>query len=280
MDITQDYCNRCMDQDSEFPSQETESVHNDPEFIQKKLKPILRSGRETKPIKSIARQLNISETDLHETFKQLDSENGLPYGYYDKIERLFVRTHQEEEIDENLLLDMIKQSYGFKTFHHQGLTGYLRAGRHVPSRKVLSALHQLRKKQKILGFKKGQRWLWRLPNPDEKEGKVDKVRYTTTHKNESGHKIKNSDFTSSGGFQFASEELSFSGTSIDNKSHSKIDDDIEGEDSEKDNNEEENYSLAELARSVGHNSTVQQVSYDDDDDDDFNIEFEDPEEED
>ncbi|HKZ40487.1 MAG TPA: hypothetical protein VJ044_05960 [Candidatus Hodarchaeales archaeon] len=154
-------------------------LSDDPEFSQK-LKLILRQGREIKPIRSLARQLGLQENNLHEMFKQLDHEAILPFGYYDKIDRTYVRTHSDEELDEGNLLDMIYQSYGYKVFHHGGLTAYIRLGKPTSSRKVLNALHLMRKKNKIKGWKKGVNWLWRLPNPnadpnDEDESPPDNV---------------------------------------------------------------------------------------------------------
>lgn len=180
-------------------TEETESslidqYFHDKDFLQKKLKPLLRSGRATKPIRSLSRKLNIPEIDLHELFKLYDNEGKLPYGYYDKIERNFIRTHQEEEIDPDLLLDLIHKSFGSKVFHHQGLTSFIRMGRNISSRRVYMVLHTLRKDKKLIGFKKGSRWLWRLPCEDDSdedlEVSAEKEQTIRRHKRRRGQKFK------------------------------------------------------------------------------------------
>ncbi|OLS24908.1 MAG: hypothetical protein HeimC3_17840 [Candidatus Heimdallarchaeota archaeon LC_3] len=260
---TKYYCARCATQSTEKEEETKSNSLEDQEFIQNKLKPILRQGRELKPIKSLARQLNLTETQLHEGFKKLDLENALPYGYYDRVERVYVRTHQDEELDEDMLLEMIIKSYGFKVFHHQGLTGYMRIGRNIPSRKVLNALHQLRKKDKVIGFKKGPRWLWRLPNSEESDPSF----FQSEDPQIGGGK----DITSKDppnqptGFTFASDDLEFTDSPKEKKDSSSKE---EGEE------EEQNYSLAELTKTTSPN-----MGESDDDDDDFEIVFVDAEEE-
>ena len=160
------------------------TLFSDQIFLKTKLKPLLINGRESKPIKSLARQLGIPENELHEHFKKMDTEGTLPYGYYDKIERIYVRTHIEEEIDETLLLDLINKSYGYKTFHHQSLASNLLTGRQITPRNVLNSLHQLRKQGKIIGFRKGDLWLWKLPNPNEEEETLTENDTAQMHENE------------------------------------------------------------------------------------------------
>ncbi|MHA2104422.1 MAG: hypothetical protein ACW981_13425 [Candidatus Hodarchaeales archaeon] len=167
---------------------------------------------------------------------------------------------------------MILQSYGFKTFHHQGLTGFIRAGRQIPSRKVLNVLHQLRKKEKVIGFKKGPRWLWRLPNPEGFDVKgVIGGESGGQANNSEGVSAPNSETkeTDSSGFSFSSDELDFSPRDSDEKKSSKKEE-SESEEIEVDT---QNYSLAELTRSVSPSTGES----DDDDDDDFEIIFADAE---
>ena len=131
-----------------------------------KLKSVLRSGRNEKPLKSLARILNKEEAELHEVLKVMDKKS-LPYGYYDKIDKIYVRTHLTEDIPEDLLLDLISKCYDYQIFGAKGLTDYISMGRETTIRKVIQALHEARKKEKVKGLKKGNRWLWRLPKPDE-----------------------------------------------------------------------------------------------------------------
>ena len=273
---TKHYCARCASQSNEKEELVNTNTLDDQDFIQNKLKPILRQGRELKPIKSLARQLNLTESQLHEGFKKLDLENDLPYGYYDRVEKIYVRTHQDEELDEDLLLEMIIKSYGFKVFHHQGLTGYMRIGRNIPSRKVLNALHQLRKKNKVIGFKKGPRWLWRLPNPEESDPSYSRNRTTHIAKD---NLISNpeTDIKAPAGYSFASDDLEFADSPKENKrSSSKKDEKDEKTEKEEDEEiDDHNYSLAELTKSSSPN-----IGESDDDDDDFEIVFADAEEDD
>lgn len=167
---------------------------------------------------------------------------------------------------------MIFQSYGYKTFHHQGLTSFIRAGRHIPSRKVLNVLHQLRKKEKVIGFKKGPRWLWRLPHPEGSNEKIAIKGETTGAQNlpeNISDPIQESDSIKSAGFSFSSDELDFSPQETsEEKPSNKVKSDLK--ETEVDT---QNYSLAELTKSV----TPSTGEDDDDDDDDFEIVFADPE---
>jgi hypothetical protein len=285
----------------------------DQDFRQNKLKPLLRTGRDSKPIRSLARQLNVPETELHELFKQLDTENKLPYGYYDKIERVYCRTHVDEDIDEDLLIDMVKQAYEYKVFHHQGLTAFIRLGRQTTSRKVLNSLHQLRKNKKIIGFKKGSRWLWRLPDPDQPEGKIaeqienmaaDSALHFENDYNEADtfsadknpptslqKRLKKSrkqpTIKRSAGQTPPFHKKTFIISGIDDEENveepetHKSEPEIESElnRSEDDDLENENISLAELARSIRRPSDSGSAD-DDDDDDDFEIIFADDSDED
>lgn len=137
------------------------------EAFYNKLKNICRSGRAEKQLKTLARSLSIPENQLHDALKSLDDEGKLPYGYYDKIERLYVRTHLTDEISDDVMLDMIKQSYGYDIFGAKGLSNYISLGKHTSIRKTLQALHGLRKKGLLRGHKRGVNWLWRLPKPGE-----------------------------------------------------------------------------------------------------------------
>ena len=137
-----------------------ENFHN-------KLKNTFRSGRAEKQLKTLSRTLSIPEGQLHDALKTLDDQGRLPYGYYDKIERLYVRTHLTDEISEDLMVDMIKQSYGYDIFGAKGLSNYISLGKQTSVRKVLQNLHSLRKKGIIRGYKRGINWLWRLPKPGE-----------------------------------------------------------------------------------------------------------------
>ena len=137
------------------------------EAFYNKLRNTFRSGRAEKQLKTISRTLSIPENRLHDTLKALDDEGRLPYGYYDKIERLYVRTHLTDEISDELMVDMIKQSYGYDIFGAKGLSNYISLGKHTSVRKVLQNLHGLRKKGIIRGYKRGINWLWRLPKADE-----------------------------------------------------------------------------------------------------------------
>jgi hypothetical protein len=267
------FCIRCGEQSTEKEENEESKPIIDQDFIQNKLKPILRQGREIKPVKSLARQLSLTEDELHEGFKELDSANDLPYGYYDKIEKVYVRTHQDEDIDEDLLLEMIIKSYGFKTFHHQGLTGFIRMGRHIPSRKVLTALHQLRKKEKLIGFKKGPRWLWRLPNPVGLSDDSDLSLRNEVSVRQADQGSESSSPMGSG-FSFSSADLNFAESSTEEESPSSKA--KERKEAKKEAEEVENFSLAELTRSVS--PTTGESGDDLDDDDDFEIIFADAEE--
>lgn len=170
-----------------------------------------------------------------------------------------------------MLLEMINKSYGFKVFHHQGLTGYMRIGRNIPSRKVLNALHQLRKKDKVIGFKKGPRWLWRLPNPEESDPS-----FSQNGDPQIGRRSITSKDSPEGipdqpaGFTFASDDLEFADSPKENRKSSSKKDEKEKEEEE----EEQNYSLAELTKITSPN-----MGESDDDDDDFEIVFADAEEE-
>ena len=137
------------------------------EAFYNKLKNVFRSGRAEKQLKTLARTLSIPENQLHDTLKSLDDQGRLPYGYYDKIERMYVRTHLTDEISEDLMVDMIKQSYGYDIFGAKGLSNYISLGKQTSVRKVLQNLHSLRKKGMLRGYKRGINWLWRLPKPEE-----------------------------------------------------------------------------------------------------------------
>ena len=132
-----------------------------------KLKNICRSGRAEKQLKTLARSLSLPENQLHDALKALDDQGRLPYGYYDKIERLYVRTHLTDEISDDVMIDMIKQSYGYDIFGAKGLSNYISLGKHTSVRKTLQTLHGLRKKNLLRGHKRGVNWLWRLPKPGE-----------------------------------------------------------------------------------------------------------------
>lgn len=137
------------------------------EAFYNKLKNTFRSGRAEKQLKTLARTLSLPEGQLHDTLKSLDDQGRLPYGYYDKIERLYVRTHLTDEISEDLMIDMIKQSYGYDIFGAKGLSNYISLGKQTSVRKVLQNLHSLRKKGLLRGYKRGINWLWRLPKAGE-----------------------------------------------------------------------------------------------------------------
>lgn len=132
-----------------------------------KLKNIFRSGRAEKQLKTISRTLSMPESEVHEILKALDDEGRLPYGYYDKIERLYVRTHLTDDIPDELMLDMIKQCYGYEIFGAKGLCNYISLGKNTSVRKVLQSLHGLRKKNLIRGYKKNVNWLFRLSQLNE-----------------------------------------------------------------------------------------------------------------
>ena len=154
-------CNNCSaTPDAVLDLTQDEAFYN-------KLKNTFRSGRAEKQLKTISRTLSIPENQLHETLKTLDDEGRLPYGYYDKIERLYVRTHLNDEISDDVMIDMIKQSYGHDVFGAKGLSNYISLGKHTSVRKVLQNLHSLRKKGMIRGYKRGINWLWRLPKVGE-----------------------------------------------------------------------------------------------------------------
>lgn len=137
------------------------------EAFYNKLKNLCRSGRAEKQLKTLARSLSLPENQLHDALKALDDEGRLPYGYYDKIERLYVRTHLTDEISDDVMIDMIKQSYGYEIFGAKGLSNYISLGKHTSVRKTLQTLHGLRKKNLLRGHKRGVNWLWRLPKPGE-----------------------------------------------------------------------------------------------------------------
>jgi hypothetical protein len=179
-------CNSC--------SSLTEVVKSltDDEAFFNKLKNLCRSGRAEKQLKTLARSLSIPETQLHDVLKTFDDQGRLPYGYYDKIERIYVRTHLTDEIPEELVVDMIKQSYGYDIFGAKGLSNYISLGKNTSVRKVLQSLHGLRKKGLLRGYKRGMNWLWRLPRADEesttpffpkKEGSDDSRRRSKSSKN-------------------------------------------------------------------------------------------------
>ena len=132
-----------------------------------KLRNLCRSGRAEKQLKTLARSLSLPENQLHDTLKALDDQGRLPYGYYDKIERIYVRTHLTDEISDDVMIDMIKQSYGFDIFGAKGLSNYISLGKHTSVRKTLQTLHSLRKKGLLRGHKRGINWLWRLPKAGE-----------------------------------------------------------------------------------------------------------------
>lgn len=154
------FCSKCSD----IPDKVIELINDEP-FLEK-LKKNFRIGREEKPLRSLARILNIPEMQLHEVLKELDNK-GLPYGYYDKIEKVYIRTHLTEDISEELLIDMVVQSYGYEIFGAKGLTNYISLGKQTSVRKILQSLHEVRRKGLMRGFKKGNRWLWRHPRPGE-----------------------------------------------------------------------------------------------------------------
>jgi DNA-binding Lrp family transcriptional regulator len=155
------YCSKCSEK-----SVKVIELVEDTKFLER-LKNNFRAGRAEKPLRSLSRSLNVSELDLHEILKFLDDKGNLAYGYYDKIEKMYVRTHLTEDIDPELLVDMIYQSYAYDIFGAKGLTNYISLGRQTSVRKVIQSLHELRKKERIRGYKKGARWLWRLPKPEE-----------------------------------------------------------------------------------------------------------------
>ena len=291
------YCTKCKRamniQEENLPKTKKDnkespgSILSDQNFIKTKLKPLLINGRESKPIKSLARQLGISENELHEYFKKMDTDGTLPYGYYDKIERTYVRTHIEEEIDETLLLDLISKSYGFKTFHHHSLASNLLIGRQITSRKVLSSLHQLRKQGKLIGFKKGDLWLWKLPNPDEEreesliENEAQMDGTSNTLPTESGindsmdisdkkhfyHKKKSNTYIKSN-----KQNFKLTNNNLPSRNDESIEKSVD-QDKELDN---EGTSLADLVR---WNNSIKHTDIDDDDDNDFEIVFSEDEDE-
>lgn len=155
------HCNVCSD----VPDA-VQNLIDDPDFLLK-LKNLFRSGRAEKQLKTLSRSLSVPELKLHDTLKTLDDSGQLPYGYYDKIERTYVRTHVADEIPDDLMIDMVKQSYGYDIFGAKGLTNYISLGKNTSVRKVLQSLHSLRKKGLIRGHKRGVNWLWRLPKLGE-----------------------------------------------------------------------------------------------------------------
>lgn len=155
------FCSACSD-----TPEAVQTLVDDEEFLLK-LKNMVRQGRAEKPLRSLARNLSIPELRLHEVLKGLDDAGNLPYGYYDKIEKLYVRTHLTDDIPPELMIDMIKQSFGWDIFGAKMLANYISLGRYTTTRKVLKSLHGLRKKGLLRGYKRGARWLWRLPKPGE-----------------------------------------------------------------------------------------------------------------
>jgi hypothetical protein len=109
----------------------------------------------------------MQEPQIHDILKALDDVGKLPYGYYDKIEKLYVRTHLTDDIPDELMIDMIKQSYGYEIFGAKGLSNYISLGKNTSVRKVLQSLHGLRKKGLLRGYKKNVNWLFRLPTLNE-----------------------------------------------------------------------------------------------------------------
>lgn len=146
---------------------ETTNKYIDDEKFFNKLKNLFRSGRAEKQLKTIARSLSLTESQVHDILKALDDQGKLPYGYYDKIERLYVRTHVTDDIPDELMIDMIKQSYGYDIFGAKGLNNYISLGKNTSIRNVLQSLHGLRKKGVIRGYKKNVNWLFRLVQPNE-----------------------------------------------------------------------------------------------------------------
>ncbi|MFV2015574.1 MAG: hypothetical protein ACC656_09120 [Candidatus Heimdallarchaeota archaeon] len=152
-------------------SETSETITNfvNDEMFYNKLKNLFRSGRAEKQLKTIARSLSMPEPQIHDILKALDDKGKLPYGYYDKIERMFVRTHLTDEIPDDLMVDMIKQSYGYDIFGAKGLSNYISLGKNTSIRKVLQSLHGLRKKGILRGYKRNINWLFRLSQLKEEE---------------------------------------------------------------------------------------------------------------